>query len=347
LFAGVSNFVQGVPTHEFADGAFAKVSGVTINVNKVLGYGVVAGNVTYYAQAGNSESATGYSQTATVVYAPVFIDSEAGKGSFTVVSDAATLYSTITANSSAKIKLGADIVLNNTNIQADALAFSATAFATFNGILDGQGHTLTINVNTTARPNGVLFNTLNGTVRNINIIARAHTWASNEYESKGTVFGTVNGTIENCVINAVHTLHGSAERYGTSHITTVSASALIKDTVFVGDVTIKTPFSHKIEAGAMIENIAIVYSEAWTSTLISNLSNKLVCEVNGLYLFDSLDAAVAGSVAYEFANGSIVASTQIVNLDVVKATAIVRAGAYADSVYTDSEQVIDILDFAK
>ena len=202
---------------------------------------------------------------------------------------------------STNIKLTSDIHIINKSIP-DGLSNVGSYIAdTFNGYLDGQGYKIIINMHEAGRPHSTLFRTLNGVVKNVNVIVKRSDWGPGYPTHYPAIFETVNGTINNCIFNLAPHRFGTVWNLDWSFITSTGENAVIKNSLFhMATDSVNHPFIRSISDTTSISNVAIVSFPGVTLTQ----SRIDLIELNGtidrLYIYDGKFNAVLGTVAYSY-----------------------------------------------
>lgn len=120
--------------------------------------------------------------------------------------------------------------------------------STFTGILDGLGHTITgLYINNTSASNQGLFGTLNGTVKNLNILGSY----INAKDYVGAIAGLNEGTIQNC--NNKATVIGTNNVGGIAGNLTKNIVNCTNTGTIVGQANVTGGYFKSIETGETID----------------------------------------------------------------------------------------------
>lgn len=236
------------------------------------------------------------------------------------IATAAELIADLTADITGSINLTNDIVITDAYINSNggASVSGGNLFATQKGTLYGNGHSITISVDTTDQTyfSGI-FNTISGTIKDVTFVLNVKTPLLGS-SSRGTAVlaKTLNGTLDNCVITYSNKCSSGGEGYGyVSLIGSLGASAEIKNTViYANDVYVAGGWIACYAADtAKITNVAIINKDLADTTkyhigyVLPNVNTTEVegsdpiiskCAIDGLYVFDSVENAIAGTGAY-------------------------------------------------
>lgn len=250
------------------------------------------------------------------------------------VATATQFIADLTAGVTGSINLTNDIVISDIYLDANgATVTSGNLFANQKGTLYGNGHSITFNVDTTGQTYFAgIFGTISGTIKDVTFVLNVKTPLNgNASIGKGILATNLNGTIDNCVINYTN---DKSDDYGfEALIGTLGASAEIKNSVIYANNTytyggVIATFAADT---AKITNVAVINSELTTGGnyigyVLPKVNTTEVegqdpviskCVVEGLYLYNSVENALAGKAAYALNAEKYAASnaTQFSNVD--------------------------------
>ena len=249
--------------------------------------------------AGGKVSAVGAGQTYVyasylgVISAGCLVDVEAK------VEEIATVEEFMEAmNGSLTYKLTEDIVITDKYIDTNSTYGGSNITPDFYGTLDGDGHTVTFNVNTHgwAYFNGA-FRFIYGAVKNTNFVVNVTT-PHNGSGNRGVFAYRVYGTVENCIINVTAT---NTESYGyASTFGHLGESAVIKNVVvnarsvyMAGGLIAQTA-----EATAKVRNVVVLSHQlGWADMMLGCLLPGNRCDIENVYTFETGSANAASSLS--------------------------------------------------
>lgn len=241
--------------------------------------------------------------------ADVYVNAAASKMDAIIMVDPANLPATEINSSSefiAAMKAGelkryvlkTDVSVTDTDLGGtDEIQSGGKTFDTFNGVLDGAGHTMTFNIKANGYFKGI-FKTFAGTFKNANIVMSVQT-AYGSGNKLGALAETFTGIIDNCVIT-MYTKSTSGYGHG-SLVATLGATAQITNCVLnVQDAYIATSFiAYNVSETAKVQNIAIVSNKLHSPGLqMSYLLPNGKCDIKDIYIYNSLNNLVAGKADY-------------------------------------------------
>ncbi len=193
----------------------------------------------------------------------------------------------------AKYKLTADITLGTETSPEYTVGASSTKFSAFNGILEGNGHTINMYVSAMDVYGLGVFSAFNGTIRNakINVVFKSN-WHKSYYP-QGILAENFNGTLENCIISYNEGI-ASAAKQGL--FASIGADAVIRNCLidFDGGSSYRL-FAYTVDANAVIENIA--YIARGGVDFRYPLPNNVAPKIKNVVIYSSI-ANAENSVAY-------------------------------------------------
>ena len=201
-------------------------------------------------------------------------------------------------------ELTEDVVVSDTALDANSpLQSTGNTFATeFAGILDGNGYTLTLNINTENQAyfNGV-FKNISGTIKNLNVVMSIRSPYTGS-DDVGLLAKTLNGTIENCIINYTNEMGSGGNGYGyASLIANMGADAEIKNTI----VNMQSGYvwggviTEKVQSTSKITNVAVVSNYFhYPNLFFGVILPESKCAIDGLYVYNSISNLISGKADY-------------------------------------------------
>ncbi len=230
----------------------------------------------------------------------------------------------------------------NGNIESQTNTF-ANEFA---GVLDGNGNVATFNIDTTnvAYYWGV-FRNISGTIKNTTFVINVRA-PHNGSGERGLLTYRLYGTVENCIVNItnqVSSSYGYASTFGQ-----LGENAEVKNTVInlQNHYTAGGLIAEKATATSKITNVAVISNRLhYPDKYMGVVLPKTKCDINGLYIYNSIENAIAGTANFtldetKYADASTPANITYnsnADLDVLYArgpisktlTEIVGVGVYA------------------
>ncbi len=195
-----------------------------------------------------------------------------------------------------------DITITDTAYDANSEVQSrGNTFDTeFKGVLDGNGYTITFNVNTEGLSyfSGV-YKKISGVIKNAHIVLSIRTPFNEGKHGIGHLANTLEGSIQNCIIT--YTTQNAKDYGYAALISTLGASAEIKDCVLVGynSYTEGGVIAEYASETSKITNVAVVSNKLHYNTYyLGKILPTTKCNVNGVYVYDSVTKLVAGKADY-------------------------------------------------
>ena len=206
------------------------------------------------------------------------------------ITDEASFVEAIATNLS--YRLTQDLVLTDKFIDTTSTYGGSNITSDFYGTLDGQGHTVTFNIDTTGQSyfNGA-FRFIYGAVKNTNFVVNMKSPVNNSGTARGVLAYRVYGTVEGCIVNVQVTK--TAGDYGYW-----SVFGELGENAVINNVVVKAVSSYM--AGGAIAKVVQPTSKVSNFVLISNnlgwadmtlgsvLPSSSKCDITNLYVYDNI-----------------------------------------------------------
>ena len=189
----------------------------------------------------------------------------------------------------------------NGNVARGSYAFGSA----FYGSIDGDGHTITFNIDSTDYSyfNG-MFQNVYGVIKNTNFVLNL-TSPHNGSHERGVLIYRLHGTIDNCTINVTNKMNGGVGYGYWAPIARMYENAQVKNTIInLRDCYLAGgSVAEYVATTSKITNVAIVNNSLGWAEMELNcvLPGQGKCDIQGLYVYDVQGANTAEAVAAKLA----------------------------------------------
>ena len=208
-----------------------------------------------------------------------------------------------------KYRLTTNLVITDKYIDANSTYGGSYFTPDFNGTLDGNGHTITFNADTSGQTyfNGA-FRFVYGVIKNTNFVVNLTTPHSSQSVSRGVLTYRLYGVVENCIINLQAVKYGNGYGY-SSTFGELGADAVINNVVIntrkiylAGGAIAKI-----VQPTSKVSNVVVLSNQVGYATdmWLAPLPADGKCDITNFYFYStgsdvaSFDKAInAGSPSY-------------------------------------------------